>query len=156
GYLTPALTMGSLLGLILSLAAPALAPPVETATLAGMCALLAGVARAPFAAVVLAGEIGGYSQLPLVLPAVFVAYALTNAQTYPDELPMPLEEPPIPADTLPQPASDGLRPANTPVAEGLRFESALQTSPPPPDPAGPGSPEKPQESIPSDKKPGTT
>lgn len=160
GYLTPALTMGGLLGLILSLAAPSFAPPVEVTALAGMCALLAGVARAPFAAVVLAGEMGGYSQLPLVLPAVFVAYALTSAQTYPDELPMPLEEPPLPADTLPageapQRADDGLSLVNTPVAEGPRFESALQSVPPPPDPAEPGSPEKPRESIPSDKKPGT-
>lgn len=82
GQLTPALSLGGLSGLILAqlLAQvfPSIAPPPETAALVGMAALLAGIARAPFAAVVLAGEIGGYSLLPLTLIAAFAAYTFTS------------------------------------------------------------------------------
>lgn len=46
--------------------------------LVGMASLLAGIARAPFAAVVLAGEIGGYSLLPLTLIGAFAAYTFTS------------------------------------------------------------------------------
>ncbi|MCH1927922.1 chloride channel protein, partial [Shewanella sp. C31] len=53
--------------------------PPEALALAGGAALLAGVARAPFAATVLAAEWGGYATLPLVLPAVVLAYVLTPA-----------------------------------------------------------------------------
>ncbi len=82
GQLTPALTLGGLSGLILAQLLgqvfPSIAPPPETAALVGMASLLAGIARAPFAAVVLAGEIGGYSLLPLTLIAAFAAYTFTS------------------------------------------------------------------------------
>jgi len=82
GQLTPALALGGLSGLILAQLIgqvfPHIAPPPETAALVGMASLLAGIARAPFAAVMLAGEIGGYSLLPLTLIAAFAAYAFTS------------------------------------------------------------------------------
>lgn len=82
GQLTPAVALGGLSGLILAQLLgqvfPSIAPPPETAALVGMAALLAGVARAPFAAVVLAGEVGGYSLLPLTLIAAFAAYTFTS------------------------------------------------------------------------------
>ncbi|WP_027883198.1 chloride channel protein [Meiothermus rufus] len=82
GPLTPALALGGLSGLILGQMLgqvfPTQAPPAETAALVGMCALLAGMARAPFAAVVLAGEMGGYGLLPLTLVAAFAAYTFTS------------------------------------------------------------------------------
>lgn len=82
GQLTPAITLGGLSGLILAQLLgqvfPSIAPPPETAALVGMASLLAGIARAPFAAVVLAGEIGGYSLLPLTLIAAFAAYTFTS------------------------------------------------------------------------------
>jgi CIC family chloride channel protein len=82
GQLTPAIALGGLSGLILAQllgqAFPSIAPAPETAALVGMASLLAGIARAPFAAVVLAGEIGGYSLLPLTLIAAFAAYTFTS------------------------------------------------------------------------------
>lgn len=82
GQLTPALTLGGLSGIILAQLLgqvfPSIAPSPETAALVGMASLLAGIARAPFAAVVLAGEIGGYSLLPLTLIAAFAAYTFTS------------------------------------------------------------------------------
>ena len=82
GQLTPALTLGGLSGLVLAQMVgqvfPTIAPAPETAALVGMAALLAGMARAPFAAVVLAGEIAGYSLLPLTLVAAFAAYTFTS------------------------------------------------------------------------------
>jgi CIC family chloride channel protein len=86
GYFGPALALGGLVGIIASRVAPGFAPPAEAAALAGMAALLAGIARAPFAAVVLACEIGGYGLLPVALPAAFAAYALTNSQRMPDQV----------------------------------------------------------------------
>lgn len=130
GYITPALVLGGLLGLLLAQGIPGFAPPPAAAALAGMSAMLAGVARAPFAALVLAGEIASYSVLPLVLPAVFVAYVFTSAQTYPEELPDALPTPPAKPD------------ANTAEVTVTLPESALQTEPQPPSPAGPDSPEK--------------
>ncbi|WP_081914473.1 chloride channel protein [Thermus caliditerrae] len=79
GPFTPALALGGLLGTLLAhLPGPFTLPP-EALALAGGAALLAGVARAPFAAAVLAAEWGGYATLPLVLPAVLLAYVLTPA-----------------------------------------------------------------------------
>lgn len=82
GRLTPALTLGGLSGLILAQLLgevfPSIAPSPQTAALVGMASLLAGIARAPFAAVVLAGEIGGYSLLPLTLIGAFAAYTFTS------------------------------------------------------------------------------
>jgi CIC family chloride channel protein len=86
GYFGPALALGGLVGIIASRVTPGFAPPAEAAALAGMAALLAGIARAPFAAVVLACEIGGYGLLPVALPAAFAAYALTNSQRMPDQV----------------------------------------------------------------------
>ncbi len=78
GLLTPALVLGGLLGALLGrLLPPDLGLSPEALLLAGGAAALAGVARAPFAALLLATEWGGYAILPLVLPAVFVGYALT-------------------------------------------------------------------------------
>lgn len=82
GQLTPAITLGGLSGLILShlfgQLVPWIAPPSDTAALVGIAALLAGIARAPFAALVLVGELGGYSLLPLTLIAAFSAYSFTS------------------------------------------------------------------------------
>lgn len=114
GLLTPALVLGGLLGaLVGKLPLPALPGP-EALALASGAALLAGVARAPFAALVLAAEWGGYALLPLVLPAVFVSYALTEAQSL-------------------GPEGQAAPPSETPP----------QTAPPPSGPeaaSGPGSP----------------
>jgi len=87
--------------------------------LAGMAGLLAGIARAPFAAVVLACEIGGYSVLPVALPAAFAAYALTNPTRIPDQVAI-LED-------------KGEAAAPPP-------ESAPRSEPPPESQAAPGSP----------------
>lgn len=78
GYFTPALTLGGLAGLIAGRLLPGLAPDPATAALLGMGSLLAGVGPAPFAAVVLVSEVGGYQLLPLILPAAFFMYALTQ------------------------------------------------------------------------------
>lgn len=117
GYLTPSLALGGLLGLLAAEVAPAVSPSPEAAAIAGMCALLAGVARAPFAAVVLSAELGGYTLLPLVLPAAFVAYAFTNVD---HDLEMDLSL------------------ADTPTPENSPTESAPQTSRPQPSPGEPG------------------
>ena len=93
---------------------PAALPGPEALALASGAALLAGVARAPFAALVLAAEWGGYALLPLVLPPVFVSYALTEAQSL-------------------GPEGQAAPPSETPP----------QTAPPPSGPeaaSGPGSP----------------
>lgn len=115
GLLTPALVLGGLLGaLVGKLPLPAALPGPEALALASGAALLAGVARAPFAALVLAAEWGGYALLPLVLPAVFVSYALTEAQSL-------------------GPEGQAAPPSETPP----------QTAPPPSGPeaaSGPGSP----------------
>ncbi|RDI95483.1 chloride channel protein [Meiothermus sp. QL-1] len=117
GQLTPALALGGLSGLILAQllgqALPPIAPPPETAALVGMAAMLAGVARAPFAAVVLAGEMGGYGLLPLGLAAAFSAYAFTS-----------------PRGSLEMEASP-----NRGAPEGSRPGSAPQTAPRPQPPA---------------------
>ena len=117
GQLTPAIALGGLGGLVLSQLVgqvfPSLAPPPETAALVGMSALLAGIARAPFAAVVLAGEIGGYSLLPLTLIAAFAAYTFTSprgsfevspdrdepAETRPESAPQSALQPQPPASS---------------------------------------------------------
>jgi chloride channel protein, CIC family len=81
GQLTPALALGGLGGLILAQllqVLPWVTPSTETAALVGMSALLAGIARAPFAGLVLAGEAGGYALLPMALVATFSAYAFTS------------------------------------------------------------------------------
>ncbi|BDG16455.1 chloride channel protein [Thermus brockianus] len=79
GPFTPALVLGGLLGALLSRLAGPFDLPAEALALAGGVAVLAGVARAPFASLALAAEWGGYASLPLALPAVFLAYALTPA-----------------------------------------------------------------------------
>jgi len=118
GQLTPAITLGGLAGLILTQLVPWLSPPAEAAALAGMSGLLAGIARAPFAAIVLSGELAGYSLLPLTLITAFAAYAFTSPRGS-----FEIEEP--------NPKSDA-------AAEPLT-ETAPRTSPPPPPPAEPGS-----------------
>lgn len=120
GQLTPALTLGGLAGLILAQAIPWLSPPPEVAALAGMSALLAGIARAPFAAIVLAGEISGYSLLPITLLAAFSAYTFTSPRGS-FEVIEPI-------------------PTNTDAPAGSQPESAPHTSPEPPPPSEPGSP----------------
>ncbi|MER3483145.1 MAG: chloride channel protein [Meiothermus sp.] len=115
GQLTPALTLGGLAGLILAQLIPWLSPPPEIAALAGMAALLAGVARAPFAAIVLVGEMSGYSLLPLVLLAAFSAYTFTS----------PKGSFEVGEITL----------LDTDGAAGSRSETAPRTSPPPPNPS---------------------
>jgi len=122
GSITPALVLGGLLGSLLSRLLPPLFPYAEATALAGMAALLAGVARAPFAALLLAGEWGGYTVLPLAIPAVFLSYALTAVQ-HPEDafLKEGLEKP-------------GASPSETPP----------QTPPPPSGPEGGGAPETPR------------
>ncbi len=129
GSITPALALGGLLGLLMAQLLPALSPPAAAVALAGMSAMLAGVARAPFAALVLSGEIANYSLLPLVLPAVFVAYVLTSARTFPET--WPEAAPPL----TPAPAVELKedRPAEGPSPT----ENARQTLPPPPVPGVP-------------------
>lgn len=123
GQLTPALTLGGLGGLVLAQMVgqvfPTTAPAPETAALVGMAALLAGMARAPFAAVVLAGEIAGYSLLPLTLVAAFAAYTFTSPRGS-------FEVGEI------SPGKDG--------PGGPRLENAPQTSPKPQPPASSDSP----------------
>ncbi|WP_027893030.1 chloride channel protein [Calidithermus chliarophilus] len=119
GYFGPALALGGLVGIIASRITPGFAPPAEAAALAGMAGLLAGIARAPFASVVLACEIGGYSVLPVALPAAFAAYALTNPTRMPDQVAI-LED-------------KGEAAAPPP-------ESAPRSEPPPESQAAPGSP----------------
>jgi len=120
GPYTPALVLGGLLGALLARLPGPLALPPEALALAGGAALLAGVARAPFAATLLAAEWGGYATLPLVIPAVLLAYVLTPAHA--------LEE--------------GLKEALA-TREATPSETPPQTSPPPPVPEaddGRGSP----------------
>lgn len=123
GQLTPALTLGGLSGLVLAQMVgqvfPTTAPAPETAALVGMAALLAGMARAPFAAVVLAGEIAGYSLLPLTLVAAFAAYTFTSPRGS-------FEVGEI------SPGKDG--------PGGPRLENAPRTSPKPQPPASSDSP----------------
>uniref|UniRef100_A0A7C2FVB2 Chloride channel protein EriC n=1 Tax=Thermus islandicus TaxID=540988 RepID=A0A7C2FVB2_9DEIN len=110
---TPALVLGGLLGALLADLSGPLALPPDALALAGGAAALAGVARAPFAALALSAEWGGYAALPLVLPAVLLAYALTPAQ---EESPRearatpeapPSETPPQSEPPLPAPEADG-------------------------------------------------
>ncbi|RIH89358.1 H(+)/Cl(-) exchange transporter ClcA [Meiothermus luteus] len=123
GQLTPALALGGLSGLVLAellgQAAPSIVPSSPTAALVGITALLAGLARAPFAAVVLAGEIGGYGLLPLSLTAAFAAYTFTS-----------------PKGSL---ELEGANPDRNGAAEPLP-ESARQTLQKPPPPTSSGSP----------------
>lgn len=102
GPYTPALVLGGLMGALLGRLLPLGLPP-EALALAGGAALLSGVARAPFAATVLAAEWGGYATLPLVLPAVFLAYALTPPPQEP-ALPKPVGAPEPPPERPPQSA----------------------------------------------------
>lgn len=103
GPYTPALALGGLLGAFLAHLPGPFALPSESLALAGGVAVLAGVARAPFAATVLAAEWGGYATLPLVLPAVLLAYVLTPAYHPVENL---REEPALgevgPSETPPQ------------------------------------------------------
>ena len=114
GQLTPALALGGLSGLILaqllSDVFPSIAPSHQAAALVGMASLLAGIARAPFAAVVLVGEMGGYSLLPLTLLGAFAAYTFTSPHGSLESLEInqgkeaPAGPPPESApQTLPQP-----------------------------------------------------
>lgn len=120
GPFTPGLALGGLLGVLLAhLPGPFTLPP-EALALAGGAAVLAGVARAPFAATVLAAEWGGYATLPLVLPAVVLAYVLTPA-------PSPEE---------------GLKEAPA-TPEGNPSETPPQREPLPPDPEAASGPETP-------------
>jgi len=111
GPYTPALVLGGLLGALLARLPGPLALPPEALALAGGAAVLSGVARAPFAATLLAAEWGGYATLPLVLPAVILAYVLTPAHA--------LEE---------------ARPEALATPEGSPSETPPQTPPPPPVP----------------------
>ncbi|WP_117236958.1 chloride channel protein [Thermus sediminis] len=120
GPYTPALVLGGFLGALLARFSGPLALPPEALALAGGAAVLSGVARAPFAATVLAAEWGGYAILPLVIPAVLLAYVLTPAHA-PEE------------GFKEAPATPEAPPSETP----------LQREPPPPAPgadAEPGSP----------------
>jgi len=81
----PALSLGGLFTIALARAFPAFSPDPSTAALVGMGALLAGVVRTPFAASLLVSEIGGYTALPLALPAIFTAYLLTRAHAFPEQ-----------------------------------------------------------------------
>ena len=81
----PALALGGLFTVGLARAVPVISPDASTAALVGMGALLAGVVRTPFAALLLVSELGGYAVLPLALPAVFVAYLLTWAHAFPEQ-----------------------------------------------------------------------
>ena len=122
GSITPALVLGGLLGALLARLFPPLFPYPEATALAGMAALLAGVARAPFAALLLAGEWGGYTVLPLAIPAVFLSYALTLVQH--------------PEDTF---LKEGLE-----KPEASRSETPPQTPPPPSAQEGGAAPETPR------------
>lgn len=120
GPFIPALALGGLLGSLLAhLPGPFTLPP-EALALAGGAALLAGVARAPFAATVLAAEWGGYATLPLVLPAVLLAYVLTPVRDPEEGLKEELAKP-----------------------EGNLSETLPQNEPPPPGPVASGEPETP-------------
>ncbi|GGM93840.1 hypothetical protein GCM10007092_03930 [Thermus composti] len=102
---TPALVLGGLLGVLLARLLPLGLSP-EAGALAAGAALLAGTARAPFAALALAAEWGGYGALPLVLPAVFLAYALTPGADPLEEAREALEgQKPPPSERPPQSAS---------------------------------------------------
>ncbi|MDX2007661.1 MAG: chloride channel protein [Meiothermus sp.] len=147
GQLTPAITLGGLAGLILThLVAqvfPWMAPPLETAALVGMAALLAGIARAPFAALVFVGELGAYSLLPVALVAVFAAYAFTSPRGSFEVGEVSPETPTTPPGSGLSPGlSSDVSPGFSPGTDGLkatRPETSPQTSPPPPNPAEGGS-----------------
>jgi len=81
----PSLALGGLFAIALARAFPGVSPDAGTAALVGMGALLAGVVRTPFAALLLVSEIGGYAVLPLALPAVFTSYLLTQAHAFPEQ-----------------------------------------------------------------------
>lgn len=81
----PTLALGGLYGVALARILPAYAPDAQAAALVGMGALLAGVVRTPFAALLLISELGGYAVLPLALPAIFTAYVLTPVQVFPEQ-----------------------------------------------------------------------
>jgi CIC family chloride channel protein len=121
GPYTPALVLGGLLGALLARLPGPLALPPEALALAGGAAVLSGVARAPFAATLLAAEWGGYATLPLVIPAVLLAYVLTPAHA--------LEE--------------GLKEAPA-MPEATPSETPPQTPPPPPAPEADAEPESPR------------
>lgn len=125
GGITPALALGGLLGALLVRLLPPLFPYPEATALVGMTALIAGMARAPFAALLFAGEWGGYTVLPLAIPAVFLSYALTPA-------PHPTTSP------LGEKTEAQAKPAASPS------ETPPQTEPPPSAPEGGASPETPR------------
>jgi len=81
----PTLALGGLYAVVLARALPGYAPDAQAAALVGMGALLAGVVRTPFAALLLVSEFGGYAVLPLALPAIFMAYVLTPVQVFPEQ-----------------------------------------------------------------------
>lgn len=81
----PTLALGGLYAVALARALPAYAPDAQAAALVGMGALLAGVVRTPFAALLLVSEFGGYAVLPLALPAIFMAYVLTPVSVFPEQ-----------------------------------------------------------------------
>ena len=81
--LTPGLVLGGLFAILLARGLPFAFTAPEVAALAGMGAMIAGVARAPLAGIALATELGGYAILPVVLPAALTAYALTSVHAYP-------------------------------------------------------------------------
>ncbi len=118
---TPALVLGGLLGSFLAHLPGPLGLPPEALALAGGVAVLAGVARAPFAATLLAAEWGGYATLPLVLPAVVLAYVLTP----------------------PYDPEEGLREGPA-TPEGSPSETPPQREPPPPGPEAAAGPESPR------------
>ncbi|WP_114311592.1 chloride channel protein [Thermus caldifontis] len=118
---TPALVLGGLLGSFLAHLPGPLDLPPEALALAGGVAVLAGVARAPFAATLLATEWGGYATLPLVLPAVVLAYVLTP----------------------PYDPEEGLREGPA-TPEESPSETPPQREPPPPGPEAAAGPESPR------------
>lgn len=119
----PTLALGGLYAVALARALPAYAPDAQAAALVGMGALLAGVVRTPFAALLLVSEFGGYAVLPLALPAIFMAYVLTPVSIFPEQN--------LSRGILPAAAFAGLRvnELNFEVSGVLRNEDEL-----PPDP----------------------
>ncbi|AEB11912.1 chloride channel protein [Marinithermus hydrothermalis] len=81
--LTPSLVVGGLFAILMARALPFAFTAPEVAALAGMGAMIAGIARAPLAGIALAAELGGYAILPVVLPAALTTYALTSVYAYP-------------------------------------------------------------------------
>ena len=83
--ISPSLAIGGLFSILLARLAPAISPDAAAAALVGMGALLAGVARTPFAAILIISEMGGYTILPLAIPAIFTSYLLTINHAFPEQ-----------------------------------------------------------------------